>query len=53
MNIYRTDIPVIDPSLLSYIKECPGNLSRVFDLICDKQITSHYRDYILYRNNNV
>ena len=47
MNIYTTYILVIDPSQLSYIKQCPENLSRVFDLICYKQITSHYRDYIL------
>ena len=44
MNLYITDILVIDPSQLSYIKQCPGNLSRAFDLICDKQITSDYRD---------
>ena len=46
-NIYTIDIPVIDPSQLSNITECPGNLSRVFGLICDKRITYHYRDYII------
>ena len=47
MNLYSTDIPVLDPSQLSYIKECPGNLSKILHMICDKRITLHYRDYIL------
>ena len=47
MNLYSTDIPVLDPSQLSYIKECPGNLSNILHMICDKRIALHYRDYIL------
>ena len=39
MNFYSTDIPVLDSSQLSYVKECPGNLSEVLDMICDKRIT--------------
>ena len=38
INIYTIYIPVINPSQYSYIKAFLGNLSHVFDLICNKRI---------------
>ena len=49
MNLYTTDIPVIDPSRLSYI----GKFIMHFDFTCDKRITFHYREIIISETINI